>query len=317
MNNAAQNRQFMHAFTAPQMFIPSMSTRAGAEFGELPPPPPKGDERDITFKDHWITYLVPMVLQVFCSGLCYYTGRLACKLCMQRLGFALPLTLVTPITLSVALIVCKWFPESSVFQTDFVYWTCHEGYETGSFKWQVICGLGLWWLSQLWIGGHVWFGKGQRLAFTERLFVLPGYCGILTEQSLMMNRRRYEKSESYSVLDNKNGIDDSSSNASFESENSMENKLKKDVNIVIYSCATMWHETEQEMLQLLKSIMRLDIDQSARRKAQEYFGIKDPDYYEYEGHIFFDDCMETDENGEMIPNQFVQILIRSMDQAAT
>ena len=146
---------------------------------------------------------------------------------------------------------------------------------------------------------------------------MPGYCGVLTEQSLMMNRRRYEKPESYSVLDNKNGVDDIESNESFESENSVESKLKKEVNIVIYSCATMWHETEQEMLQLLKSIMRLDIDQSARRKAQEYFGIKDPDYYEYEGHIFFDDCMDTDENGEMVPNQFVQILIKSMDQAAT
>ena len=173
----------------------------------------------------------------------------------------------------------------------------------------------------LFISGFVFLSNPIKYFFlillSLRLFVLPGYCGILTEQSLMMNRRRYEKPESYSVLDNKNGIDDAESNDSFESENSVESKLKKDVNIVIYSCATMWHETEQEMLQLLKSIMRLDIDQSARRKAQEYFGIKDPDYYEYEGHIFFDDCMDTDENGEMVPNQFVQILIKSMDQAAT
>ena len=133
----------------------------------------------------------------------------------------------------------------------------------------------------------------------------------------MMNRRRYEKADSYSVLDNnKVGADtDISPDASMDSDT--ETKLKKDVNIVIYSCATMWHETETEMLQLLKSIMRLDIDQSARRKAQEYFGIKDPDYYEYEGHIFFDDAMEENENGEMIPNRFVQILVSVMDQAAT
>lgn len=61
----------------------------------------------------------------------------------------------------------------------------------------------------------------------------------------------------------------------------------------------------------------MDIDQSARRKAQEYFGIKDPDYYEYEGHIFFDDAMEENDDGEMVPNRFVEILVSVMDQAAT
>jgi chitin synthase len=239
---------------------------------------------------------------------------------MQRLGFALPLTLVTPVILAISLVLCKWFPESTVFQEDFVYWTCHEGYEHGSFKWQVICGLGLWWLSQLWIGGHIWFGKGQRLAFTDRLFVLPGYCGVLIEQSLIMNRRRYERAESFTLESGRapQSYNESDSKSSMESDESViENNLKKDVNVVIYSCATMWHETETEMLQLLKSTMRLDIDQSARRKAQEYFGIKDPDYYEYEGHIFFDDAMEENENGEMIPNKFVNILLSIMDQAAT
>jgi len=320
VNISEINKQMrLQAFTAlPQIILPTMSTGpnlfAPSDFPTRPPAQP------VTVRDQWLTYILPMIVQVLSSGLCYYTGRLACKLCMQRLGFALPLTLVTPIALGASLVMCKWFPAASVFYEDFVYWTCHEGYETGSFKWQVICGLGLWWLSQLWIGGHVWFGKGQRLAFTDRLFVLPGYCGILTEQSLMMNRRRYEKPLSYGILAENSNVhnstdDDAASQAG--SEASMESKMRKEVNIIIYSCATMWHETEMEMLQLLKSIMRLDIDQSARRKAQEYFGIKDPDYYEYEGHIFFDDAMEENENGEMEPNKFVQILLSVMDQAAT
>ncbi len=242
---------------------------------------------------------------------------------MQRIGFALPLTLVTPVGLAVIMIMCKWFPDSCVLHPDFVYWSCHEGYQTGSFKWQVICGLSLWWLSQLWITNHIWFGRGQRLALTDRLFVLPGYCGILIEQSLMLNRRRLDKADSYKTTkknsnsySREESINQSSSSIDSDSSE-MESRLRKDVNIVIYSCATMWHETETEMLQLLKSIMRLDIDQSARRKAQEYFGIRDPDYYEYEGHIFFDDAMEENENGEMEPNKFVQILLSVMDQAAT
>ena len=253
--NSSIYKQNYDGFTPPQLILPSMTTVPN-RYNFRPPGydnSPESGPEEVTYKDHWITYLFPMMLQIFCSGLCYYTGRLACKLCMQRIGFALPLTLVTPITLSVALIICKWFPETAVFKPDFVYWTCHEGYETGSFKWQIFCGLGLWWASQLWIGGHIWFGKGQRLAFTERLFVLPGYCGILVEQSLMMNRRRYERNDAYSMLEN-----DSQSHESFDSTDgsSLESKLKKDVNIVIYSCATMWHETETEMLQLLKSIMR-------------------------------------------------------------
>lgn len=51
----------------------------------------------------------------------------------------------------------------------------------------------------------------------------------------------------------------------------------------IHAVATMWHETRNEMTQLLKSIFRMDSDQSARRNAQKYFGIRDPDYYEFEG----------------------------------
>lgn len=36
---------------------------------------------------------------------------------------------------------------------------------------------------------------------------------------------------------------------------------------------------------MLKSIMRMDEDQCARRNAQKYLRIVDPDYYEFEGII--------------------------------
>ena len=55
-----------------------------------------------------------------------------------------------------------------------------------------------------------------------------------------------------------------------------------DLTPKIYLCGTVWHETRGEMIQILKSIMRMDIDQSARRKAKDYFNLHDPDFYEIE-----------------------------------
>jgi hypothetical protein len=47
----------------------------------------------------------------------------------------------------------------------------------------------LWLLSQTWITLHIWTPKAERLATTERLFVLPMYDSLLIDQSLGLNRR--------------------------------------------------------------------------------------------------------------------------------
>jgi chitin synthase len=74
----------------------------------------------------------------------------------------------------------------------------------------------------------------------------------------MMNRRRNERDEllsgSYDEMGTTNG--ESEFDEQSIEELSIEKKLSADVHTKIFSCATMWHETETEMLQLLKSIMR-------------------------------------------------------------
>jgi chitin synthase len=78
----------------------------------------------------------------------------------------------------------------------------------------------------------------------------------------MMNRRRNERDEmvngTYDDMGTTNG-ETEFDEQSIE-ELSVERKLTAEVTTKIYSCATMWHETETEMLQLLKSIMRFDCD---------------------------------------------------------
>ena len=56
---------------------------------------------------------------------------------------------------------------------------------------------------------------------------------------------------------------------------------------------------------------------SARRLAQEYFAIRDPDYYEFEAHIFFDDAMEDSHEGERTFNKYVSTLVETVDRAAS
>ena len=86
--------------------------------------------------------------------------------------------------------------------------------------------------------------------------------------------------------------------------------------VMLYSCATMWHENQHEMLKLLTSIMRLDKDQSERQKQQRISDTIDPDYYEYEAHIFFDDTMKH-ENEDTFLNSFVLSFLNVVNEAAS
>ncbi|CAI9733847.1 chitin synthase chs-2-like [Octopus vulgaris] len=129
------------------------------------------------------------------------------------------------------------------------------------------------------------------------LFVLPHYEPIFPDMGLLLRRRQDVKEKSFRIK--KEGLD----------ENNMRPK--------ILICATTWHETRQEMLQLQKSLFRLDLEQVTKKLAQSYVtSYIDVNSYELEIHVIFDDAWETDSNHNRVPNGYVREFVDLIPEAA-
>nr|AAY86556.1 chitin synthase [Atrina rigida] len=247
-----------------------------------------------------------MFIQIGSGIICSYLAGLACKLHMQRTAFALPLTLAPPVSLLFVYMQCEYNFLPSYWHMG--GWFCPER-DIISLLIPLICAV-LLWLSYSITVSHIWFPQSERMAKIEKLFITPHTDGILPDFTLSLRRRRNDKEVKLTGFDTFRYVG--------EDTYYMDDIYSSSgVTPQVYACATMWHETRQEMTQLLKSLFRLDYVHCASRLAQEKFRIHDPDYYDLELHIIFDDAFELDDKvDKYVPNSFVRQLIECMEDAA-
>ncbi|KAJ2953678.1 hypothetical protein O0L34_g1295 [Tuta absoluta] len=271
-----------------------------------------------------------MLIQLFAAYFCYIFGKFACKIVIQGFSYAFPINLTIPLVVNLLIAACGLRNGDTCFFhgtiPDYLFFESPSVFTLSDFISRQMAWVWLLWLlSQTWITIHIWTPKAERLASTEKLFVNPMYNGLLIDQSMALNRKRDDqkdvKTEDLAEIEKEKG-DEYYETISVHTDNtgSAPKTVKSSDSITrIYACATMWHETKDEMMEFLKSILRLDEDQCARRVAQKYLRVVDPDYYEFETHIFLDDAFEisdhSDDDSQV--NRFVKLLVDTIDEAAS
>ncbi|XP_034109385.1 chitin synthase chs-2 isoform X1 [Drosophila albomicans] len=271
-----------------------------------------------------------LLLQVSAAYLCHIFGKFACKIKIQSFSYALPLCLATPVTVCLATWLAQMraadlcslhglMPDYLTLQPlgRNLQQLGEKSLEYALWLWP------LWWLAQLWTCLHLWRARNDKNAPTEKLYVCPWYCGLLVDQCSMMNRRILDWTDEYLTIKSDLTVPGDAKAGLAADSNSSRDIQEKDKIPQLIVCATMWHETEEEMMEFLKSIVRLDEDQCARRMAKTHLngGKADDEYYELETNIFFDDAFVLDQrhcqNKRNPPlNEYVKTLIRTIDKAA-
>ncbi|XP_075880098.1 chitin synthase 1 [Nelusetta ayraudi] len=248
------------------------------------------------------------LLQAFCSAACHWFGVVACKIHSVKMSFALPVCCTGPVVLLVGLILfiieaeklegaqhgsmtefCESLALLSEKNTSLVILLeltrsiCRTSLGSYYLQWPfsmlVLEGLCMW-LGFVACTYYVWKIKVQRIERTSQLFVRRLYESAFIDVSLLLNTKmkvpRARNQESNDDIQ----------------------------NCLIYLCATMWHETYDEMLKILTSMFRLD----------RYRGNPDQqhkDCFDFECHIYVDDAFMTEkESGKRLVNAYVNDLIQ-------
>uniref|UniRef100_A0A8C2FWU9 chitin synthase n=1 Tax=Cyprinus carpio TaxID=7962 RepID=A0A8C2FWU9_CYPCA len=252
------------------------------------------------------TVVVSLVaIQIASSALCRWFVVVACKMHALRRSFVLPMYLASITVLAVFLVpTTVRLPKSN--QTS----TCFDNFQPkSSDEWLLLmltdairtlntrdivvhkktgglvclgCSALSWWLGLMLSTVYIWYLKIHRIERTQDLFVRRMYEGAFLEQSMLLNTR-------------------------FEIRKRIKEKKCAKETIRVFLCATMWHETYDEMMKIIISMFRLD---KYRPKTKEQHDV------EFEFHIYFDDAFKDVDNGRHA-NEYAEILVDVIKEVYT
>ncbi|KAK3599019.1 hypothetical protein CHS0354_012497 [Potamilus streckersoni] len=228
--------------------------------------------------------LIVAVVGIICSGACYHSVKIGCKIVAQIPCVSLPLTLSSPIALAALIGILSRDIESCALSFPLLGPKSHKliSHLSSSYYWMSIVSGICGYISLVIISCHIWRPDNKRLRKSKELFERHLYCGILLDQSILLNFQTKINSEEHE--------DGETQGSSKEDKTSSASGVQPKV----YICATMWHETKSEMMKLLASIKRLDEDRKQSANGNDDKKTQNPeDIFDFEVHVFFDDAFET------------------------
>ncbi|XP_069463810.1 chitin synthase chs-2-like [Ambystoma mexicanum] len=141
-----------------------------------------------------------------------------------------------------------------------------------------------WWVGMVLSTSYVWRLQIQRIERTTKLFVRRLYEAAFIDQSMLLNIKLQHNEQ----------------DAPAENTRTTE-------HVYIYLCATMWHETFDEMLKIITSMFRLD-----KYRPQNEGTNKEK--FDFEAHIYFDDAFLKEEQKERRVNSYVECLATVIEE---
>ncbi|XP_030646448.1 chitin synthase chs-1-like [Chanos chanos] len=246
-----------------------------------------------------------VVIQVISSAMCHWFVVVACKIHALRRSFVVPMYLASVTVLAFFLVPVSIYSHgatelpANVSYCQSLQLPGYEGFNTTWFEGlmkdvtRTLCnreiiaeknvtGLAFlgslalcWWLGLIFSTLYIWYLRIKRIERTQDLFVRRMYESAFLEQSMLLNTR-------------------------FEIRKRIKERWSKEP-VTVYLCATMWHETYDEMMKMIISMFRLDKYRPRRTAASDAI---------FEFHIYFDDAFkDVEDSKERHVNEYAQTLV--------